>query len=123
MYFFCFKQKTAYEMRISDWSSDVCSSDLIVEIGDMLQARHRDHDIAGAIARTVQRDGILGRQATGFRQMRQHAEAAPAGAFGNDPEPIIEQAGVATARQSAVSGKCGAFSVDLSGGGYITKTT
>src|SRR3546814_10079944 len=27
--FFCFKQKTAYEMRISDWSSDVCPSDLI----------------------------------------------------------------------------------------------
>src|SRR3546814_16430085 len=29
MIFFFFKQKTAYEMRISDWSSDVCSSDLI----------------------------------------------------------------------------------------------
>src|SRR3546814_9169413 len=28
-YFFFFKQKTAYEMRISDWSSDVCSSDLV----------------------------------------------------------------------------------------------
>src|SRR3546814_17338656 len=28
MWFFFFKQKTAYEMRISDWSSDVCSSDL-----------------------------------------------------------------------------------------------
>src|SRR3546814_4848155 len=28
MYFFFVKQKTAYEMRISDWSSDVCSSDL-----------------------------------------------------------------------------------------------
>src|SRR3546814_2650187 len=28
--FFVFKQKTAYEMRISDWSSDVCSSDLLV---------------------------------------------------------------------------------------------
>src|SRR3546814_1958591 len=27
--FFCFKPKTSYEMRISDWSSDVCSSDLI----------------------------------------------------------------------------------------------
>src|SRR3546814_2415973 len=27
--FFFFKQKTAYEMRISDWSSDVCSSDLL----------------------------------------------------------------------------------------------
>src|SRR3546814_14677239 len=30
---FFFKQKTAYEMRISDWSSDVCSSDLIAAIG------------------------------------------------------------------------------------------
>src|SRR3546814_3089315 len=29
---FFFKQKTAYEMRISDWSSDVCSSDLDAEI-------------------------------------------------------------------------------------------
>src|SRR3546814_5902743 len=28
MFVFFFKQKTAYEMRISDWSSDVCSSDL-----------------------------------------------------------------------------------------------
>src|SRR3546814_4907275 len=33
--FFFFKQKTAYEMRISDWSSDVCSSDL-------LQPAHND---------------------------------------------------------------------------------
>src|SRR3546814_2431994 len=28
LYFFFFQQRTAYEMRISDWSSDVCSSDL-----------------------------------------------------------------------------------------------
>src|SRR3546814_2897072 len=31
-FFFFFKQKTAYEMRISDWSSDVCSSDLSPDI-------------------------------------------------------------------------------------------
>src|SRR3546814_8635121 len=31
--FFFFKQKTAYEMRISDWSSDVCSSDLVINFG------------------------------------------------------------------------------------------
>src|SRR3546814_2972932 len=30
--FFFFKQKTAYEMRISDWSSDVCSSDLPIQV-------------------------------------------------------------------------------------------
>src|SRR3546814_17907871 len=35
--FFFFKQKTAYEMRISDWSSDVCSSDLPLGV--------RDHDL------------------------------------------------------------------------------
>src|SRR3546814_8756876 len=32
LFFFFFKQKTAYEMRISDWSSDVCSSDLILAV-------------------------------------------------------------------------------------------
>src|SRR3546814_7116012 len=37
--FFFFKQKTAYEMRISDWSSDVCSSDLLADAGDRLQAQ------------------------------------------------------------------------------------
>src|SRR3546814_2937025 len=36
VFFFFFKQKTAYEMRISDWSSDVCSSDLYhALIGDI----------------------------------------------------------------------------------------
>src|SRR3546814_5182101 len=30
----CFKEKTAYEMRISGWSSDVCSSDLCLPVGD-----------------------------------------------------------------------------------------
>src|SRR3546814_17791649 len=33
IFFFFFKQKTAYEMRISDWSSDVCSSDLSMRRG------------------------------------------------------------------------------------------
>src|SRR3546814_20654527 len=38
-FFFFFKQKTAYEMRISDWSSDVCSSDLLpVQLPDRLCA-------------------------------------------------------------------------------------
>src|SRR3546814_15655744 len=48
--FFCvFKQKTAYEMRISDWSSDVCSSDLRhlnAQFGDEL-VDHRTWVLAG----------------------------------------------------------------------------
>src|SRR3546814_11308626 len=42
LYFLCFKQKTAYEMRISDWSSDVCSSDLAhrhIAAGGILDGR------------------------------------------------------------------------------------
>src|SRR3546814_6804638 len=40
---FClFKQKTAYELRISDWSLDVCSSDL--DLGDRVLPRRSDQD-------------------------------------------------------------------------------
>src|SRR3546814_3208247 len=44
--FFIFKQKTAYEMRISDWSSDVCSSDLTSatdQSTDLPVLQHQDH--------------------------------------------------------------------------------
>src|SRR3546814_3472017 len=47
--FFFFKQKTAYEMRISDWSSDVCSSDLAVRSpGDRVASQrvHSDRLVA-----------------------------------------------------------------------------
>src|SRR3546814_13454108 len=46
MYYVCFffKQKTAYEMRISDWSSDVCSSDLLIRLdSDRAVANARRH--------------------------------------------------------------------------------
>src|SRR3546814_11236167 len=54
MFFFFFKQKTAYEMRISDWSSDVCSSDLQataveVRLADPQQARQAANEIMQAI--------------------------------------------------------------------------
>src|SRR3546814_3055944 len=47
---FFFKQKTAYEMRISDWSSDVCSSDLFGEMLEALQQQPgRKHDLGGEL--------------------------------------------------------------------------
>src|SRR3546814_16699901 len=39
---FLFKQKTAYDMRISDWSSDVCSSDLLLRSLGLVLALHRE---------------------------------------------------------------------------------
>src|SRR3546814_4700701 len=56
---FFFKQKTAYEMRISDWSSDVCSSDLAIQREVPLP----DPDIRPvqlAVERQDERDGMFG---------------------------------------------------------------
>src|SRR3546814_3152450 len=50
--FFFFKQKTAYEMRISDWSSDVCSSDLSA----FFERAGRMADIEGICGRACQAD-------------------------------------------------------------------
>src|SRR3546814_4142578 len=54
--FFFFKQKTAYEMRISDWSSDVCSSDL----ADLPVVLIADIDRGGVIASLVGSHAVLG---------------------------------------------------------------
>src|SRR3546814_1938034 len=46
-WYFFVKQKTAYEMRISDWSSDVCSSDL--QLGPVALGHAAGHDEASAV--------------------------------------------------------------------------
>src|SRR3546814_7532134 len=57
--FFCFfKQKTAYEMRISDWSSDVCSSDLLNVLGLLAYDR-------GELEEAIE---VLGRAARSWRE-------------------------------------------------------
>src|SRR3546814_8276120 len=54
--FFFFKQKTAYEMRISDWSSDVCSSDLLTDLAVLgRDARRVDDRAALAVRHRVER--------------------------------------------------------------------
>src|SRR3546814_4792328 len=53
MSFFFFKQKTAYELRISDWSSDVCSSDLFDEFGFRQEDAAEHYLAVVAVAETV----------------------------------------------------------------------
>src|SRR3546814_7042746 len=60
LFFFFFKQKTAYEMRISDWSSDVCSSDLPPDI----LARIEDSSLTAA--------GVVGNLAQRMQPRLQH---------------------------------------------------
>src|SRR3546814_4329267 len=64
--FFFFKQKTAYEMRISDWSSDVCSSDLLAGLADAVEAKQplsTTHGSAGAGEAT---DAVTVRRGAGW---------------------------------------------------------
>src|SRR3546814_10881619 len=64
MCFFFFKQKTAYEMRISDWSSDVCSSDLIKSDGFVRQALGQAlEDVLLARRESRDEDSRIGRPA------------------------------------------------------------
>src|SRR3546814_9526099 len=68
---FCFKQKTAYEMRISDWSSDVCSSDLACPWNSQPRAGTID-----ATARPSDLDIVRNAVARGARLLR-HARLSP----------------------------------------------
>src|SRR3546814_6773394 len=83
-FMFLFKQKTAYEMRISDWSSDVCSSDLVEDfLGDAVAevfvlgvATHVDEGqygngaaVAGLARRSWGRGGRGGRVGWARRQI------------------------------------------------------
>src|SRR3546814_5249472 len=72
--FFFFKQKTAYEMRISDWSSDVCSSDLFnIDNAQRLDVRH----IGSPAQRQQQAEGKSESNAKGSQYQRKR-QASPA---------------------------------------------
>src|SRR3546814_5635118 len=66
---FFFKQKTAYEMRISDWSSDVCSSDLPAQGGKLGTARRLPvGSCRCALAHHRRRPCKAGRRVTSFAE-------------------------------------------------------
>src|SRR3546814_6662098 len=74
LFFFFFKQKTAYEMRISDWSSDVCSSDLRDgATRERPAARARDAGVQIAVDDVVI-DASCGAHDEGANQEQQHQQ-------------------------------------------------
>src|SRR3546814_1958498 len=102
--FFC-KQKTAYEMRISDWSSDVCSSDLEA------QARRRGFDAApGAGQQVVAQFGLEQLDLPAERRLRQAQHLGGTG-----------QAAHFADRKSGVQGKSVSVRVDYGGCRHIKK--
>src|SRR3546814_10462282 len=67
---FVFKQKTAYEMRISDWSSDVCSSDLAARV--LLALGPRVREIGSEQWSSGLPDGLAKALARALPQVRWH---------------------------------------------------
>src|SRR3546814_19004641 len=117
---FFFKQKTADEMRISDWSSDVCSSDLRLGVqrsgaghGRGKRPRIAAADLPaerGCRGGVTQGSHLEGDQPTvGPIDMREHRTLTSS---------LLRLA--ARDRTGVVSGKCGSVGVDL-GGGVILK--
>src|SRR3546814_17257507 len=103
---FCFvKQKTAYEMRISDWSSDVCSSDLARGHGHLVAQLHQSSSNAGMDRRRTR--GCANGRPT----------IAPRG-LGADVASLFAGSGD---RTSVVSGKSVSVRVDLGGRRIIKK--
>src|SRR3546814_14445863 len=104
MLFFLFKQKTAYEMRISDWSSDVCSSDLRqAPAQDQQQDRdQRDHGTAEPDPQGVAEDRQLSVERAGVIDDADGIQPRLS-AFGIDPAQAEAEAEcVRTDRKSVV---------------------
>src|SRR3546814_14555037 len=70
---FFFKQKTAYEMRISDWSSDVCSSDLAGVVGVVVAVDRAELAVVGQAGQGAA-DAALAAAQQGQRVARVEAE-------------------------------------------------
>src|SRR3546814_9029170 len=102
---FFFKQKTAYEMRISDWSSDVCSSDLPAETCVLARALERHAATRGTDTYAAFEDGArwsfadtlahvrtsaAGLQALGVRQGDRVLIMLPNGAMARSEEHTSE---------------------------------
>src|SRR3546814_20363660 len=107
--FFFFKHKTAYEMRMSDWSSDVCSSDL-PRVDRTVEAANIDAPRVGVAAiedRIAAADGL------------HHFEPAPRIAGRLGVGDIVadrrERARIGLDRKSVVEGKSVSVRVDLGG--------
>src|SRR3546814_14380873 len=103
-------QKTAYEVRISDWISDVCSSDLLLVVGDEL-------DGVLDLVLQVGRARPVGQSHPAAHMVEPgiQAEREAIGGIAQQGEPL----GAGEERKSVVEGKSGSVRVDRGGRGIL----
>src|SRR3546814_7178108 len=118
MYFnsFFFKQKTAYEMRISDWSSDVCSSDLSVKALVLVTAASTLFNGNADYPNFVNSEGT-----PFFNPNYQKEKWEKAAQACREAIDLCHSVGMELDRKSVVWGKSVSVRVDLGGRGIITK--
>src|SRR3546814_2105686 len=97
MLFFFFKKKTAYDMRISDWSSDVCSSDLDAARAERRQRGFVDRLAVGDDQAQTRRAGVDARQILRAAERRDEGRAARAAGCRSE-ERRVGKEGVRTCR-------------------------
>src|SRR3546814_12534079 len=118
-FLFFFKQKTAYEMRISDWSSDVCSSDLIAGANRWCQ---RNRNAAGKdwwFADGLDHCGIPSNAA--LAEVAVVHDDGQVRAIGGEQFDIAQGIAIDQDRKSVVEGKSVSVRVDVGGRRIIKK--
>src|SRR3546814_8462577 len=100
MFFFFFKQKTAYEMRISDWSSDVCSSDLAVAQRRQHAVRPLEDRVERLLVRDARHDEVPAGGALARRPREPAALRDDVVRLRRGPVPHGEELGRASCRES-----------------------
>src|SRR3546814_14533275 len=110
--FFFFKQKTAYEMRISDWSSDVCSSDLR-GVRQLPCSAIPLHTGGPSGSDPIANAALCGGEPD-LRENGGHPRS-------RQPSPLVCQPFYNPDRKSVVSGKSVSVRVDLGGRRFIKK--
>src|SRR3546814_10392763 len=121
-FFFFFKQKTAYEMRISDWSSDVCSSDLLLAASGIGRGKARGLAHRHAIGFPAHRlPHIAGGQSIAVRRVRRDERKRPVvDRRTRRADAVGRRAGKAD-RKSVVEGTRVSVSEESGGGRSIKK--
>src|SRR3546814_16210695 len=120
MWFFVFfKQKTAYEMRMSDWSSDVCSSDLYTAQGEVASPLGNDHPFVRPYGQFPCKDGYVFFGGYTDKFWRITCETFGEPEVADDPE--INSMRKRSDRKSVVKGKSVSVRVDIGGRRIIKK--
>src|SRR3546814_1160347 len=109
---FFFKQKPAYEMRISDWSSDVCSSDLAATWARWRRGSPAGHDPAGAASAAPARTTAVQRQDESMGRQYKVAVVGATGAVGEVMLSVLAERGFPV-------GEIVALASERSAGGYV----